>query len=303
MNIHRALLVLIILLMQISSHPVEATETSMSVNPVTVTGTAAGAAGVAIHYRLYRRPGDSASAGRPLLVLVHGWSCDSSYWREQIAALTADHVVLTLDLAGHGASGNDRDDYSMRSFGEDVKAVVESIAGTEPVVLVGHSMGGPVSIEAARLLGDRVRAVIGVDTFSTIGLPPAPAAETAARFAFFEKDFSGTTRMFVERTFFRADARDEPKRWIVEDMAQGDPRVGLAAVRGLNAWDGANALREVKIPVLAINADQSVTDEARIRAIAPNFRLRVVNGTGHFLMMEEPTRFNAVLREELARLR
>ncbi|MFM2110432.1 MAG: alpha/beta hydrolase [Gammaproteobacteria bacterium] len=264
-----------------------------------ITGIAAGAAEVTIHYRLYGTP----AAEKPLLVLVHGWSCDSSYWREQIAALTPDHIVLTLDLAGHGASGDGRDDYSMRSFGEDVKRVVESLPTTAPVILIGHSMGGPVSIEAARLMGSRVRAVIGADTFASIGAPPAPAAETAARFAFFEKDFAGTTRMFVERSFFRADAKPEPKRWIIEDMAAGNPRVGIAAVRGLNAWDGATALRELGVPVIAINSDLTVTDEDRLRAINPKFRLHVVGGTGHFLMMEEPAAFNAALREELARLR
>lgn len=264
-----------------------------------ITGIAAGAAEVTIHYRLYGTP----HAEQPLLVLVHGWSCDSSYWREQIAALTAEHAVLTLDLAGHGASSDGRDDYSMRSFGEDVKRVIESLPTSAPVILIGHSMGGPVAIEAARLLGSRVRAVIGADTFASIGAPPAPAAETAARFAFFEKDFAGTTRMFVERSFFRPDAKAEPRRWIIEDMAAGNPRVGIAAVRGLNAWEGTTALRELGIPVIAINSDLTVTDEGRLRAINPNFRLRVVSGTGHFLMMEEPAGFNAVLREELARLR
>ncbi len=264
-----------------------------------ITGIAAGAAEVTIHYRLYGAP----AAEKPLLVLVHGWSCDSTYWREQIAALTPDHAVLTLDLAGHGASSDDRDDYSMRSFGEDVKRVVESLPTTAPIILIGHSMGGPVSIEAARLIGSRVRAVVGADTFASIGAPPAPAPETAARFAFFEKDFVGTTRMFVERSFFRADAKSEPKRWIIEDMAAGNPRVGIAAVRGLNAWDGVTALRGLGIPVIAINSDLTVTDEARLRAINPNFRLRVVGGAGHFLIMEEPATFNAALREELARLR
>jgi len=264
-----------------------------------ITGIAAGAAEVTIHYRLYGSP----NAEKPLLVLVHGWSCDATYWREQIAALTPEHAVLTLDLAGHGSSSDGRDDYSMRSFGEDVKRVIESLPTAAPVILIGHSMGGPVSVEAARLLGSRVRAVIGADTFASIGAPPAPAAETAARFAFFEKDFVGTTRMFVERSFFRPDAKPEPKRWIVEDMAAGNPRVGIAAIRGLNAWDGATALRELGIPVIAINSDLTVTDESRLRAINPNFRLRVVSGTGHFLMMEEPAGFNAVLREELAKLR
>ena len=265
-------------------------------SPPTVTP---GAADVAIHYEIH----GPLAGGRPLVVLVHGWSCDSAYWREQLPALLPDHDVVTLDLAGHGASADDRDDFSMRSFGEDVQRVVAALPTTAPVILIGHSMGGPVAAEAARLLGARVRAVIGVDTFATVGLPPPPPAETAVHLAMFERDFVGTTRRFVENSFFRPDAEPALRRWIIEDMAQGNPRVGVAALRALSTWDGVAVLRELSVPVIAINADRSRTDEARIRALLPHFRLRVLEGTAHFLMLEEPARFNAVLREELLRLR
>lgn len=259
----------------------------------------AGASEVAIHYRLHGSP----TGDKPLLVLIHGWSCDASYWREQIAALSADHAVVTLDLAGHGSSAANRDDFSMRSFGEDVQRVVDALPTRAPIILIGHSMGGPVAIEAARLLGPRVRAVIGVDTFSSIGLPPPPSAETELRIAAFNKDFPATTRAFVDRSFFKPNADPALRRWIVEDMASADPRVAIAALRGLNAWDGAEGLRALQVPVIAINADLGRTDESRIRAISPRFRLVTIAGPGHFLMMEDPVRFNAVLREQLAALR
>lgn len=258
-----------------------------------------GAGKVAIHHRVH----GSLQSDRAVVVLIHGWSCDASYWREQIAALVADHAVVTVDLAGHGSSGADRDDFSMRSFGEDVQRVVESLPTRAPIILIGHSMGGPVAIEAARLLGERVRGVIGVDTFSSIGLPAPPAAETEARIATFLKDFPATTRVFVERSFFKPDADPALRRWIVEDMASADPRVAIAALRGLNAWDGVAGLRALRVPVVTINADLARTDEARISALVPNFRLVTIAGPGHFLMMEDPVRFNAALRAELARLR
>jgi len=261
--------------------------------------TTPGAGDVAIHHRLHGRLEDT----RPLLVLIHGWSCDSSYWREQIAALAADHAVLTVDLAGHGESAGDREDFSMRSFGEDVQRVVEGLPTRAPVVLIGHSMGGPVAVEAARLLGSRVIGVVGVDTFSNIGLPPPPAADTERRLAAFMRDFPGSTRAFVDRSFFKATANATLRRSIVEDMASADPRVAIAALRGLNAWDGVAGLQALRVPVIAINADLVPTDEARLRAIAPNFRLVTLAGPGHFLMMEEPARFNAALRAALATLR
>lgn len=259
-----------------------------------------------IHHRIY---GDPARTDRPVLVLVHGWSCDLGYWDAQVADLARDHVLVTLDLAGHGRSSADRDDWSMSSFGADVAEVVRALPGNASIVLIGHSMGGPVIAEAARRLqsdgqGDRLRALIGVDTFKNLGKAPPPAAETAARLAFFERDFAGSTRAFVSQAFFRPGTDAAFVARIAEDMAAGDPRVGIAAIRELNAWDGVATLRNLDLPVIAINAAYGEpTDENRLRALVPTFRARVLDGVGHFLMMEDPARFNAVLREELASVR
>ena len=100
--------------------------------------------GTPIAYEVYGK-------GEPTLVFAHGWNCDSRYWRAQVSSFAARHGVLTLDLAGHGHSGSSRSRYSMASFGEDVRAVVEA-TGSCTVILVGHSMGGSVIAEAARLL-------------------------------------------------------------------------------------------------------------------------------------------------------
>jgi pimeloyl-ACP methyl ester carboxylesterase len=255
--------------------------------------------GPALRYTVY---GSTTTAtDRPVVVLIHGWSCDSSYWDAQVPALRQRYRVVTLDLAGHGHSSPDRSDWSMRAFGEDVRRIVQAVDASAPLVLVGHSMGGPVAVEAARQLGSRVRAVIGVDTFSTVGLPRPPAADTAARIAFFERDFAGATRMFVTRTFFRPDADVALRERIAADMAAGDPRVGIAAVQGLNDWEGATSMAEASLPIIAINADLAPTDAERIRRSVPRFELVVMPQSGHFLMMEDPARFNPLLLEQLER--
>ena len=62
--------------------------------------------GVHIEYHVY-------GAGDPAILLIHCWSCDSSYWSAQIAPLKASYTTVTLDLAGHGASGRNRTDWTM----------------------------------------------------------------------------------------------------------------------------------------------------------------------------------------------
>ena len=131
------------------------------------TATATSRDGVRIEYAI-------GGEGGPTLVFIHGWTCDRSYWSEQLPYFVRGHKVIAVDLAGHGASGAERDDYTMRSFGEDVAAAV---GDEESVILIGHSMGGPVALQAARLLGDRVLGIVAVDSLNDTGGPvPEPAA-------------------------------------------------------------------------------------------------------------------------------
>jgi len=102
--------------------------------------------------------------GDVTIVLIHCWTCNHAFWNSQIEYFSNKYRVVWLDLAGHGASTSIRQQYTMEAFGEDVAAVVNRV-GADRVVLVGHSMGGPVAMEAARLLGDKVIGIVGVDTF------------------------------------------------------------------------------------------------------------------------------------------
>ena len=104
--------------------------------------------GTPISYEVY-------GVGEPTLVFVHGWSCDARYWREQLSYFSKKHRIVVLDLAGHGHSGSTRSKYTMKAFGEDVRAVTEAI-NSRSAILIGHSMGGSVIAEAARLMPDRV---------------------------------------------------------------------------------------------------------------------------------------------------
>jgi pimeloyl-ACP methyl ester carboxylesterase len=117
-----------------------------------VEGTALSSNGVSIRYEAH------GTHGRPL-VFVHCWSCDRRYWRGQVEHFGRGHRVVTVDLAGHGESGTGRAEWTMPAFGEDVVAVVEEL-GLEDVVLVGHSMGGDVIVEAALRLQGRVAALV-----------------------------------------------------------------------------------------------------------------------------------------------
>src|ERR1043165_7144323 len=122
--------------------------------------------GVPIHYEVQGK-------GEPALVFVHCWSCNRHLWDNQVAELSKTHRVVTIDLPGHGESGMDRKTWSVESFGDDVKTVVMKL-DLKRVVLICSSMGGPITLEAARRMPDRVVGIVPVDTFQDVDskIPP-----------------------------------------------------------------------------------------------------------------------------------
>lgn len=247
--------------------------------------------GVHIEYHLYGQ-------GDPAVVLIHGWATDANYWNAQIAPLKSRYTVVTVDLAGHGASSRNRNDWSMERYGGDVATVVQQLPNRQ-VVLVGHSMGATVALEAARQLGERVIGIVAVDALKSIGLPPLRRAEIERRIAPFRTDFIGTTRQYVTESLFEKGANPLFVQKVAYDMSLEPPDVAVASLEALLGMDFASVLPAIHVPVMAINSDLLPTDERRIRRFLPDFTADVLPHTGHFLMMEDPQQFNPILLRDL----
>jgi pimeloyl-ACP methyl ester carboxylesterase len=251
--------------------------------------------GVHVQYRVY-------GSGEPALVFIHCWSCDSNYWREQVPAFKQKYTVVTVDLAGHGGTDGNRSQWSIARFGQDVATAVATVPSKQ-IILVGHSMGGPVAIEAARLLKGRVVGIIGVDTFNTIGAPAPSKAQIDAILKPFEADFIGHTRALVTQHLFHAGGNRALADKIAYDMSLTPPRVAIPAMRALFEYDFTAPLKDISVPIIAIDSDLGEpVNEARIRKVLPKFRAVMITGVGHFLMMEDPARFNSTLETEIQAL-
>src|SRR5688572_16978003 len=105
---------------------------------------------------------ESVGSGREAIVLVHGWSGDTSVWRFQVPELAKRARVIAFDLPGHGASDKPETAYSMDFFAGAVEAVMLD-AGVDRAVLVGHSMGTPIIRRFLRHYPDKTLALVAVD--------------------------------------------------------------------------------------------------------------------------------------------
>ena len=247
-----------------------------------------GAGNVDIHFT-------RSGSGGANIILVHGWICDSSYWRNQVAELAADNTVIAIDLAGHGESGSNRDDWSITAFGEDVAAVVDA-QNMDEVILVGHSMGGAVVIEAARRLGQSVRLIVAVDTMQEPARAPYTDEQSRELWAPFAADFTNALEAFVRKSFFLPAAPPDMVNWVAKDMASADADVALAAGHALTTWSVPDGISSINhIPFVLINADYRPTDAEGLASLHPDARLIVLSDVGHFPMLVKPEEFNAVL--------
>ena len=235
----------------------------------------------------------------PTVLFVHGWMCDRTYWREQVGYFSGDYRVVTVDLAGHGESGRDRDDWSVESFAQDVVAVANALE-SEQLVLAGHSSGGIIVAEAARRLRGRVASIVGVDTFFDSWAENVQEY-LADLIADLDEDFQPTAIEWGTNTMFLPGADSSFARRIARDMASGPEEVGVRSLQGTARWLDANypeILASFEIPVGIIQSelysDLLSTVDSVGTARGP-LRIRLIPGTGHFLMRERPEAFNRAL--------
>lgn len=241
--------------------------------------------------------------GPVTLLFVHGWSCDSRYWKEQIPYFKKEYTTITLDLAGHGHSGMDRIVYTMQSFGEDVKAVAEA-AESRNIILIGHSMGGAVAAEAARLMPDRVIGIIGVDTLGNVEYPWSEADRMQMTDPL-KKNFRKALQNFVGRMIAK-DASPKIQNWILQDMSSAPPRVAISAMHEyigqFITGHAAKNFESLKIPVISVNADLMPVNTKGNRRHMLSYEAMIIRNAGHFLMLNKPKECNEALEKAIKKI-
>ena len=251
--------------------------------------------------------------GQPPVVLVHGFACAHDDWAAQIAHLSPHHQTIAVDLRGHGQSAGSPDECSIERYGADVAEVMHAL-NSRAAVLVGHSMGCRVVIEAALQAPGRVAGVVLVD-----GSQFAAAMSDVFRTAFASPDgFSTLTeRMFRDMFTAKSDAATAAS---VVTRARRTPRdIGEKMLLDLTRYDANRltvALAELRVPVLAIQSTYANERRERqslrtgettpfldmLRGRIPSVRIEIIADSGHFPQIDEPARVNALLRGFIAEL-
>jgi pimeloyl-ACP methyl ester carboxylesterase len=234
---------------------------------------------------------DDSGAGDPALLFIHGWCCDRSYFAPQFEHFAATHRVVAVDQRGHGKTGPAPDgDYSVAAFAGDAEELIGSL-GLERPVVVGHSLGGVVSLALAASRPELVRGVVMVD--------PAPIIVSDELRAAFESllDIVSTVdgrKAFVAGMFAPTD--DEARKaQIVDAMSAAADDIAVAAISGLLDWDGPAALEACPVPIATIGSVSPINTQAQLREHCPHIVVAQTLGAGHFNQLEVPDQVNAMI--------
>lgn len=278
--------------------PPPAEEAAAPPPSVPVRATATAADGVPIAY-------EARGAGGTAVVFVHCWACNRAFWREQVEPVAAaGYRVVALDLPGHGESGAGRAEWSLAGLAADVAAVIEAL-GLERVVLVGHSMGGPVSLETAARLPGRVVGVACVDTLhdAEFAWPEGMVESLSAQL---EADYRAGIESFVPQ-LFKAGADPALVGWVVDQAVEtADPAATIALMRAFPTWDAPAAMAAAGVPIRCINAapegEQGMQTAVETNRKHADFDAVLMEGVGHYPQLERPEEFNQKLLAALAEL-
>jgi len=242
---------------------------------------------IRVHYK-------SLGAGDTALVFVHGWTCNMNFWRYQVPAFDGKMRMILIDLPGHGESDKPKIDYTMDLFAKSVDAALKE-AGVEKAVLAGHSMGTPVTRQYYRLYPKKTAGLIVVDgALRAPKFKPGEFDKFVARFT--GPDWKETLGQMVDG--MTKDSPAEARQAIKSGMGSAPQHVTVSAMKEMfnpAIWKDDEKI-EVPLQVIVAKGPNWPPDyEQFIRKIAPQVDYHVMDGVGHFLMMEKPNEFNEIM--------
>jgi pimeloyl-ACP methyl ester carboxylesterase len=236
---------------------------------------------------------DDRGAGAPAFVLVHGWTCDRSFFAPQAEHFARRHRVVSVDLRGHGESDKPGGPYPIRAYAEDLAHVIGQL-GLGKVVAVGHSMGGVAVLQLAAAHPESVAAIVMVDPAPFVRSPEMSAG-IEGMVAAIEAGNREPQRQFIVNRLFLPTSDPKLVDQVVAVMLAAPTHVAAEAMRGILAFDGPAVAADCKVPALHLAATPPLNAPHLMSQWMPTVVNGWTVGAGHFSQLEVPEQVNAMI--------
>lgn len=269
--------------------------------------------------------------GRPPLVLVHGWMDVAASWQFVVDAFAEDRHVIAPDWRGFGLTECGSDNYIMGDYLADLDCLLDHYVGDAPIDLVGHSMGGNVSMLYSGVRPERIRRLVNLEGF---GMPAAQPESAPARYGKWIDELKRLHRGELDlkaypaidgvaRRLMKTNPRltTDKANWLASHWARqrddglweilGEPGHKISSAQIYRLDEVLALYRRISAPLLAVEAsDDSLTTwwkgrytlgeyHERLQSV-PNARIARVEDAGHMLHHDQPAAVAALIGQFLA---
>jgi pimeloyl-ACP methyl ester carboxylesterase len=248
-----------------------------------------------VHYEVYGR-------GRPV-ILLHGWLGSWGLWQETMAYLGAFYRTYALDFWGFGESGKKRETYAVQDFVGLVDQFMDRL-GINRAPLVGHSMGGTVSLSVAIQYPHRVRKVVVVGSpivGSSLAWPLKLAGFRPIAALLFNLMWAFRLGMRVASPFISKDPRFP--EMMDKDLSRTTLESFLLSIASLRRTDIRPMLSQIEVPAMGMFGDKDIIVDPRqwqpMQEGIPHARIERYPKAGHFIMLDDPEPFMHHLKDFL----
>jgi pimeloyl-ACP methyl ester carboxylesterase len=262
----------------------------------------------------------------PPIVLTHGWGLDAREWNYLKGDLAESFRLIVWDEPGLGRSTRPTTrDYDLEKLAADLQAVL-ALAGDKPAILLGHSIGGMITLTFCRLFPSVLeRSVAGLVLTHTTPTNPVRTTSGAAFFSAIEKPvlvplmyltialsplvwlmnwlsyLNGSAHLATKQSSFGGTETWEEIDFFTKFQPQAPPAVMARGMLGMMRYDATPTLARISVPVLVVagDGDPVTKPEAseRIRSGVPRARLVTLAPAKHLGLIEHRTRYAEVVGE------
>lgn len=231
--------------------------------------------------------------GRTTFMLIHGAAYNHELWRRQWAVLPKSGHAVAIDLPGHGASErlprNQR--VSVQAYADHVHSVLTELR-SQSNVLIGHSMGGAISMRCCLDHPETIKGLVLIGTGAKLGVNPAILEGLSS-------NFERTIREAVGGWSFAGSTEKNLAEEGVRQMLNCQPDIALADFMACNEFDIRNSVSSIKVPTLIIVGDQDRLTPAKwseyLHSKIAGSEMRIIKAAGHMVMLEREEEINNII--------
>jgi len=255
--------------------------------------------GVEIFYDHYYQ-----SSNQQTLVLIHGWCCNRTFWKNQIEPFSKDYNIISLDLAGHGMSlSPPRKEWSLDSLSADLLSVLKE-ESPEDIIFVGHSLGDVVVLKMLDSYNEfNITGLLGIDNFYYV----AQALEDEKRIGvteYFKADYPKAIKETAYSWVVDPEKNAEVVKFVFDEMIKVPEDISMEVGAYSLMEHSLECIKSIDFPIRIVASTEWTEDRAehlyqKFKDVSITYMDPM---GGHFPMLEHPEKFNSILRDLLAEI-